>query len=118
MKYRIIFLLVAAVVLLSSCGGGGSDTSVSVPEDAEEVAAPQHRFGFEPDTLFAAEGKIRKNEFFSNFMARLGLDASGSYSVVTACDTVFDVRRLRAGNAYRAYYADSTLSGRPELCGV
>ena len=114
MKYRIIFLSVAAVVLLSSCRGGGSDTSVSGPEDAEEVAAPQHRLGFEPDTLFAAEGKIRKNEFFSNFMARLGLDASGSYSVVTACDTVFDVRRLRAGNVYKAYYADSTLSGRPD----
>ncbi len=44
-------------------------------------------------------------------MTGLGLSAKEAYEMSRACDSVFDVRNLRVGNAYRAYYSDSCADG-------
>lgn len=54
---------------------------------------------------------VRDGETFSGLMGRLGLGSKDSYVLSEAVDSVFDVRKMRAGNSLEAYYAtDSTRS--------
>ena len=67
----------------------------------EEISNPM---GFCPDTLLVNDGAVQKGQFFSNLLNSLGMGASEAYALTQACDSVFDVRTLRVGNTYRAYY--------------
>ena len=109
---RIINILLAAASLLqlSSCR---SESSADAMEDAQ-VATVENS---QTDTLRCQEGKVRNGQFFSTLMTSLGMTAQEAYDLTQACDTVFDVRSLRVGNAYRAYY-DEDESGSEMLVKV
>jgi murein DD-endopeptidase MepM/ murein hydrolase activator NlpD len=42
-------------------------------------------------------------------MTGLGLSAQEAYDLTIACDTIFNVKNLRVGNTYKAYYEGDTL---------
>ena len=104
-------MMTAVLIVTASCG---NRTSGSQSDDldschAEAVAEP---LGFSTDSLECVEGKVKNGQFFSTLMMNLGLDAQQAYDLTTACSNVFDVRTLRIGNTYRAYYAPA--SGQEE----
>jgi murein DD-endopeptidase MepM/ murein hydrolase activator NlpD len=70
-------------------------------EDSSEV----HELGFNADSLRCVEGKVKSGQFFSNLFGSLGMSAQEAYNLAQACDTLFDVKTLRVGNTYRAYYS-------------
>lgn len=92
-----------------SCSNGGND-SVPVQNEPETpvVEVVENPLGFNTDSLSVTEGAVRKGQFFSTLLNELGMGASEAYALTQACDSVFDVRTLRVGNTYRAYY-DGTL---------
>lgn len=106
-KVLIIGLLVVAS---SSCGrkgetpAGATEFSTGVSELSSGnmgqggAALPQL------DSLDCRSGKVRSGQFFSTLLTSLGLSASEAYDLSQACDSVFDVRTLRVGNTYSAYY--------------
>ena len=52
---------------------------------------------------------VKEGETFTGLMARLGLGSRAAYTLVQRSDSIFDVRRMRAGNDVEAYYSkDST----------
>lgn len=67
-------------------------------------------FGFLTDTLDVVEGTVRDGDIFGALVGRLGLDANTAYRLTQACEGVFDVRQLRAGNRYKAYYTKDSLN--------
>ncbi len=70
--------------------------------------------GFLTDTFRIVEGKVRDGEAFTSLMQRLGMSGQDAYSMSLLCDTVFDVRRVRAGNSVDAYYSGDSTSSRLE----
>ena len=50
-------------------------------------------------------GKVKSGQFFSNLLGSLGMSQKEAYDLTMACDSVFDVRTLRVGNSYDAYYS-------------
>ena len=103
MKRRISKLLALSLFALASCGPQGK---VEVGP-LEILPAPP--VGFFPELYVCDTLQIRSGETFSGLMRRLGMSAQDSYELVQRCDSVFDVRKLRAGNTIHAYYAaDST----------
>lgn len=50
-------------------------------------------------------GAVKSGETFVTLMNRLGLDKDASFRLSQACDTIFDVRKLRAGNSFSSYYS-------------
>ena len=98
------------VVASSSCGrkgetpAGATEFSTGVSELSSGnigqggAALPQL------DSLDCRSGKVRSGQFFSTLLTSLGLSASEAYDLSQACDSVFDVRTLRVGNTYSAYY--------------
>ena len=86
-----------------SCGHKTTDSQVddSAECKSESVIEP---LGFCPDSLECVEGVIKNGQFFSTLMMKLGLDAQQAYDLTLASKDVFDVKTLRVGNAYKAYY--------------
>ena len=70
--------------------------------------------GFWEDSLEVVEGEVRNGETFSGLMVRLGMDDADAYTLVSRLDTVFDVRKMRAGNHWHAYYSQDTVLHRLE----
>ena len=101
--------MVVAVLVAASCGNETTDSQVDsfVDQVSESVSTP---LGFCPDSLECFEGKVKNGQFFSTLMMNLGLDAQQAYDLTMASSSVFDVKSLRVGNLYKAYYdADKRL---------
>ena len=98
-KIRVIFVMTVAVLLTVSCNENTRQTSQECA-----VEQPVHPYGFCPDSLESVEGKVKNGQFFSTLMMNLGMSAQQAYDLTQACGGVFDVKTLRVGNSYRAYY--------------
>ena len=96
MRVRLA-LLSAFFVFAVSCWQG-RDASVQ-----EETVEPVPPIGFRADNFACEESVVRSGETFSGLMSRLGLGADDAYALYMACDSTFDVTRMRAGNTIRAY---------------
>ena len=99
-------LVLFFAVFASSCGRSASSTEEAGAqgvhvEDSSEV----HVLGFNPDSLRCVEGKVKSGQFFSNLFGSLGMSAQEAYNLAQSCESVFDVKILRVGNTYRAYYS-------------
>lgn len=103
--------------LAVSCGQSEKPSSAKVEGEAvasdvceaDHLSQPVHPMGFCPDSLLVKDGEVKKGQFFSNLLNSLGMGASEAYALTQVCDSVFDVRTLRVGNTYKAYYADDAL---------
>lgn len=85
--------------------GEGCRQLSAVPDSAGIWLDP----GFVPEGFTLKEDKVRNGEFFSSLLMKLGLSAEEAYGLSQACDPVFDVRKLKVGNSYRAFYSSDTL---------
>ena len=74
----------------------------------EEVKDTLPPMGFWPDSLDLSEDAVRNGETFTGLMCRLGLSMNDAMKMAAACDTIFDVRKMRAGNKVQAYYQFDT----------
>ena len=102
--WSVILLAVMAAVLavtLSKCRGrlaaGKSETA--------ELHDTIYPLGFLTDTLEMKSGRVRGGENFMGLLMRLGLSGKEAWALSQSCpDSLFDVRKMRAGNEYDAYY--------------
>ena len=97
--YILIFALAAC-----SCNLVHRKPSDEAPEARDTV----YPLGFCTDSFQVVTGSIKSGDTFSAWVTRLGLPREKMLALTQACDTVFDVRKLRAGNSWSAYYRDST----------
>ncbi|MBQ9462909.1 MAG: M23 family metallopeptidase [Bacteroidales bacterium] len=103
---KYISLTLVALLFMSSCMRRGEG---SVDVSTQEDTVPQ--IGFFPSDFTVDSTKVREGETFTGLTGRLGLGNLASLELVQNCDSIFDAKRMRAGNPVEAYYsADS--SGR------
>ena len=112
MKLIHTLFLTLSVVVLASCSSGKSedaavdaqaavDTTVTLTGVDAALAKMQ--------SMRTVEGKVKSGEFFSVLMTNLGMGGTPAYNLAESCKDVFDVRNLRVGNAYKAYYEGDVL---------
>jgi len=99
-------LLAAWVLPLVSCGNRTNE-EVAADQECADTVSVSHPLGFCPDSLSMVEGKVKNGQFFSSLLGSLDMSAQEAYNLTQACDSVFDVKTLRVGQAYRAYYDKS-----------
>lgn len=99
-----VFLAAGALLLSPGCRKKPAETPAEVPA---AVLPPE---GFLTGDYDMMEDKIRPGEAFTSLMVRLGMEADDAMSLATICDTIFDVRKMRAGNTVSAYYSIDTAS--------
>lgn len=107
---RLNIWLAAALIavfafLMVSCGDGRKN----MEEPADEIGMSEDSavtgLGFSSDSLSVISGKVKSGQFFSNLLGSLGMSQKETYELAIACDSVFDVKTLRVGNSYDAYYS-------------
>ena len=88
---------------LSSCGNKAAEVASEVNErvECQSVECP---LGFCTDSLRCVEGKVKNGQFFSSLLGSLGMSAQEAYNLTQASASVFDVKTLRVGQQYHAYY--------------
>lgn len=104
-----IVLLIIPLLLLTAC----FQRPVKSTPEAEPVIARDtvYPLGFCTDSFRVTAGKIATGDNFVDWMTRLGVSRQDALQLVSLCDTVFDIRKFRAGNTYQAYYRDSSSVG-------
>ena len=103
----VIVAAVFAAQLLPSCKCSSSNDQ-SEQKDTIEIKDTVYPLGFCTDSFDMISGTIRSGENFTGLLLRLGLSNQEAYKLVQASDSVFDVRKMRAGNSWNAYFnADS-----------
>lgn len=101
-KLFYVIVFVAAI-----CGCNPKARKVSeAPETLKDTVYP---LGFCTDSFRVVSGSIKSGENFIGWMTGIGVPRDTAFRLLQACDTVFDVRKLRAGNNWSAYYSDSTV---------
>ena len=103
-KFTLIFLGVLTL-FATSCGSHGKEETKSKNLPAKELSA----YGFYIEDYSVDSSSVKSGETFSTLMNRLGMSNSDAYKLTSLCDTVFDVRRLRADNPFEAYYTKDSL---------
>lgn len=96
-----VSLALAGMLVIPGCHRKPAE----VPEVAEVPLPPE---GFRTDSFDVVEETVRNGEAFTTLMVRLGMEPDAALGLASACDTVFDVRKMRAGNTVRAYYSIDT----------
>ena len=104
-----LFLLILLLLTAFSCVWNTGKQPATEPEPALQQKDTVYPLGFCTDSFRVVAGLIAGGDNFVSWVTRLGLPSAEAHALVQACDTVFDVRKLRAGNTWKAYYQDSTL---------
>ena len=102
-RLYITLSVVLSVAVFASCGRKGESVDSVLAET--EIAVDSSTICPSLDSLDFKEGKVRNGQFFSTLLTSLGLSAGEAYNLTQACGEVFDVRTLRVGNTYKAYYS-------------
>ena len=106
LKIFFVFLSLAALTFSQGC----HRKPAGPPPEAVEVKDSVPAMGFWPDSLRLVEDEVRNGETFTDLMTRLGLSMTDAMEVASACDSVFDVRKVIAGNSLEAYYLPDSVA--------
>ena len=106
-RISLISTIIVALHMIASCAGDFSVSENELVTSAADTLDIASSLGFDPDSLNVVEGKVKNGQFFSTLLGSLGMSAQEAYNLTQACDSVFDVKTLRVGQTYRAYYAES-----------
>lgn len=102
---------IAALLVAVSLPSCHRKTPAPEIEEANDTVYP---LGFCTDSFDLEEGTLNSGEIFTGLMTRLGMSAKEAMELVTASDSVFEPRKMRAGNLWQAYYSIDT-SGQRKL---
>ncbi|MEA5005124.1 MAG: peptidoglycan DD-metalloendopeptidase family protein [Rikenellaceae bacterium] len=104
---RVLLLLSLFFTVSCACDkAGNSETD----QDAKEEVVTE--FGIPTAEFDIQEGSVKNGQFFSMLMTDLGATGTDAYALTEACDGVFDLKKLKVGNSFRAFY---TRDDNPKL---
>ena len=101
---RLLAVITLALALFSCSRNRGGEVAPEAAAQKDTV----YPLGFCTDSFAVVSGKIASGDNFIGWLTRLGVSAGDAHALVQVCDTVFDVRKLRAGNTWNAYLKDSS----------
>lgn len=101
---RKLNIILLALTVVASCKVVSQREENAAGPVSETVSQP---LGFCSDSLRCVEGQVRNGQFFSTLLGSLGMSAQDAYNLTQATSDVFDVKTLRVGNSYQAYYSAS-----------
>ena len=104
MPVKKLFCIILLALSVLACTQK-RESAVVEPEVQKDTVYP---LGFCTDSFRVVSGKIANGDNFVAWITRLGASQQEAHALTQVCDTVFDVRKMRAGNSWNAYYRDST----------
>lgn len=117
MKYRYAILVAAlASAIVAGCVRSGGEKAAEPAEKA--VSKPNNRaeatddhiyeHGIPVDMYSVEDGVVKEGDYFSIIMENLGVPQSTVNELIATGKKVFDVKNIRVGNRYHAYFNSDT----------
>ncbi len=96
---RILALVLSFFIV--ACGSSESQiTSNSAPE----VEVQTNRYGINEDNYLIEKKTVGKGDFFGGIMLKAGVDGNGVEALINVSKDIFDVKKVKIGDAYELYY--------------
>ena len=118
MNIRVAILAVAAAVtIVAGCARSNTDKAATqahrtVSEGSGNGAAQEdehiYEHGIPVDMYSVEDGEIKEGDYFSVIMESLGVPQNTVNELIAAGRKVFDVKNIRVGNRYHAYFEPDT----------
>ena len=108
--FKLILPFAFVLTLFIGCkgnGASGGDTatdSVVVVEDLRII-----EYGVDVTDLNEVQGKVANGQIITSLLRNLGANQKTITQAAFIPDSVFDVRRMKAGNKYSAYYTQDSV---------
>ena len=109
--FKIILPFVFALTLFVGCkGNGGSATGDANDSTQVVVEDPRHiEYGVDVTDLDEVQGKVANGQIITSLLRNLGANKAAITQAAFIPDSVFDVRRMKAGQRYSAYYTQDSV---------
>ena len=115
MRLRYMLLMGAMAFLATSCADFGGKNETRRPASGRDGATAVsdtsghiYEHGIPVDMYSVEDGTVEEGDHFSVLMEKLGVGQTDANALVDASRKVFDVKNIRAGNHYHAYFAPDT----------
>jgi murein DD-endopeptidase MepM/ murein hydrolase activator NlpD len=93
--------------LMYSCGSGSDKTAELV--DSASLRASRLLFGICVDSLEVVPGVVERGQTLSDILISFGFTPAMVHRLVVETDTIFDVKKVRAGQPYTAMLSPDSL---------
>lgn len=105
MKFKFIiqfFLAISILFGVQSCEwfANQKDDQTNVQEQEE----PQYMYGIKVNIFDVIEDKLMRNKHITQLLVEAGISKSKAFELSQSCDSIFDVRKFRAGNPITMLY--------------
>ncbi|MCK9451871.1 MAG: peptidoglycan DD-metalloendopeptidase family protein [Bacteroidales bacterium] len=97
----LLSVMAASTLLFEACSSNGNNKK-SEQDSVAETVKPEPKLLYEIviDSLLIDEGQVKRNQFLSDILLGKGVDYSTIDYIAKKHKSIFDVRKIRAGNHY------------------
>lgn len=109
--FKIILPFLFALTLFVGCKGNGGSADGKTSDSTQVVVEePRHiEYGVDVTDLDEVKGRVANGQIITSLLRNLGADQKAITQAAFIPDSVFDVRRMKAGNSYSAYYTQDSV---------
>lgn len=106
-KILVVSFLISAI--FTSCDGTTDEEDNTTDTTTTEVLDTHtYEYGIAVDNLDKVEGVLQNGESVSSLFSSLGISATTVYNIQFLPDSIFNAKRVKAGNKYVVYYDNSS----------
>ena len=107
---KIILPFLFALTLFAGCKGSGANGGGDNDSTQVVVEEPRHiEYGVDVTDLDVVQGKVANGQIITSLLRSLGANKTAITQAAFIPDSVFDVRRMKAGQRYSAYYTQDSV---------
>ncbi|MFO8068324.1 MAG: peptidoglycan DD-metalloendopeptidase family protein [Bacteroidales bacterium] len=116
MKNKKLYIIIGSLIVITTAILLIFFLSENKTFQSEEIVEYDHVFpeydiyGIEKDNYFTIEGRVQRNQTFSQILSQYDIDYSVINDVIKKTGAWFDLRRVRANNNYIAYLECDTIN--------
>lgn len=97
---RLTILLALTAIISCTSSNGIQEEGLATDFLTEEI----YELGFPVSEFDSEKGQIKRGDFFTPLLMRLGASASDAYALTQECEGQFDLKKIKIGNDYKVFY--------------
>ena len=98
---KMFYLAVIACFIFACSNNGDNKNEIT---ESQSLPMEISEFGFPLSEFDSEEGQVKRGDFFTTLITRLGASQSDAYALTQASRNVFDLKSIKVGNEYKAFY--------------
>ena len=103
-KYIQFLFIILVMSTMHSCEWFSSNNAKEKISEPQEE--PQYKYGIQVNIFDVIEDKLMRNKHITQMLIEAGISKTKAFELTQSCDSVFDVRKFKAGNPITMLYGN------------